>query len=88
MVIDLVGFGIVLPLLPGYAARFHASDLLIGVVVGVYSLMQFLVAPWWGRLSDRIGRRPVILIGLSGSAISYLLFAFAWSYQALLLSRI
>jgi multidrug resistance protein len=88
VVIDLIGFGIVLPLLPGYAARFNASETAIGVIVGSFSLMQFLFAPWWGRLSDRIGRRPVILIGLSGSALSYLLFAFAGSYWILLLSRI
>lgn len=88
VVIDLVGFGIVLPLLPGYAARFEVSETAIGIVVGSFSLMQFLFAPWWGRLSDRIGRRPVILIGLAGSSLSYLLFAFAGSYWILLLSRV
>ena len=88
VVIDLIGFGIVLPLLPGYAARFNASETAIGIIVGSFSLMQFLFAPWWGRLSDRIGRRPVILIGLAGSALSYLLFAFAGSYWILLLSRV
>lgn len=88
VVIDLIGFGIVLPLLPGYAAAFAVSATAIGVIVGSFSLMQFLFAPWWGRLSDRVGRRPVLLIGLAGSALSYLLFAFAGSYWTLLLSRV
>jgi MFS transporter, DHA1 family, tetracycline resistance protein len=88
VMIDLIGFGIVLPLLPGYAARFEVSETAIGIVVGSFSLMQFLFAPWWGRLSDRVGRRPVILIGLAGSALSYLLFALASSFWLLLLSRV
>lgn len=85
--IDLIGFGIVLPLLPSYAARMQVSDAGIGVLVASFSCMQFLVAPWWGRLSDRIGRRPVMLIGLGGSVVSYLLFAFAGNFWILLVSR-
>ena len=88
VLIDLIGFGIVLPLLPGYAAQFSSSETAIGALVASFSLMQFLVAPWWGRLSDRIGRRPVILIGLASSAFSYLLFALARDYWVLLLSRV
>lgn len=88
VVIDLIGFGIVLPLLPGYAARFDVSETAIGFVVGSFSLMQFLFAPWWGGLSDRIGRRPVLLIGLAGSSLSYLIFAFAGGFWTLLLSRV
>jgi multidrug resistance protein len=88
VLIDLIGFGIVLPLLPGYAAEFSSSETAIGALVASFSLMQFLVAPWWGRLSDRIGRRPVILIGLASSAVSYLLFALARDYWVLLLSRV
>jgi len=88
VLIDLIGFGIVLPLLPGYAAEFSGSETAIGALVASFSLMQFLVAPWWGRLSDRIGRRPVILIGLGSSAVSYLLFALARDYWILLLSRV
>ena len=86
--IDLIGFGIVLPLLPSYAARLQVNDARIGIVVAAFSLMQFLLAPWWGRLSDRIGRRPVILVGLAGSACSYLLFAYAGTFWILLLSRL
>ena len=88
VVIDLIGFGIVLPLLPSYAAGFHASDTAIGLLVASFSFMQFIFAPRWGRLSDRIGRRPVLLIGLCGSAASYLLFALAGNFWTLLLSRV
>lgn len=88
VLIDLVGFGIVLPLLPAQAAEFSASETAIGVLVASFSLMQFLFAPWWGRLSDRIGRRPVLLLGLAASAISYVLFALANGYWLLLLSRL
>lgn len=73
--IDLIGFGIVLPLLPMYSRNLGASGLLIGVIQASYSAMQFLFAPSWGRLSDRIGRRPVLLISTAGAAISYVIFA-------------
>ena len=75
--IDLVGFGIVLPLLPIYSEHFGASDLMIGLIIASFSAMQFLFAPTWGRLSDRIGRRPVLLISNFGSVISYALFGVA-----------
>lgn len=75
--IDLIGFGIVLPLLPKYSEIFGARGAQIGLIIASYSVMQFLFAPAWGRLSDRIGRRPVILISNAGSTISYVLFAVA-----------
>jgi MFS transporter, DHA1 family, tetracycline resistance protein len=75
--IDLIGFGIVMPLLPIYSKRFGASGFEIGLIIASFSVMQFLFAPFWGRLSDRIGRRPVILVSNAGSAISYALFAVA-----------
>ena len=74
--IDLIGFGIVLPLLPLYSDSFHAKGWLIGVIQASFSAMQFLFAPWWGRLSDRIGRRPVLLVSTAGAAISYTIFAY------------
>lgn len=86
--IDLIGFGIVLPLLPSYASAYHVGDTSVGILVASFSLMQFLLAPWWGRLSDRIGRRPVLLVGLAGSALSYLVFALAQSFWMLLASRL
>ncbi|MSR22838.1 MAG: MFS transporter [Gemmatimonadetes bacterium] len=86
--VDLVGFGIVLPLLPLYADRFGATGTQIGILVLSYSAAQLLLAPVWGRLSDRIGRRPVLIVGLLGSAVSYVIFAYAGSIPVLLLSRI
>jgi multidrug resistance protein len=86
--IDLIGFGIVLPLLPFYAKHFGATALLVGLLSTSFSLMQLLFAPVWGRLSDRVGRRPVILAGLLGSSISYLTFGLAPSLAILFLSRI
>lgn len=75
--LDLVGFGIVLPLLPIYTQDFGAGGFLIGAIMASYSLMQFIFAPIWGHLSDRFGRRPIMLISIAGSSISYGLFALA-----------
>ncbi|MCI0747826.1 MAG: MFS transporter [Verrucomicrobia subdivision 3 bacterium] len=73
--IDLIGFGIVLPLLPIYSRNFEAQGITIGAIMASYSVMQFLFAPFWGRLSDRIGRKPVLLVSTAGAAISYAVFA-------------
>jgi MFS family permease len=78
--IDLIGFGICLPLLPKYAERYGAQGWQIGAAMGVYSLMQLVFAPWWGQLSDRIGRRPVLLVSNFGSIIAYGLFGLSASY--------
>jgi MFS transporter, DHA1 family, tetracycline resistance protein len=86
--IDLLGFGIIIPLMPFYAETFGANALTVGLLNTSFSLMQFLFAPFWGRLSDRIGRRPVILVGLFGSAVSYLLFGLATSLTLLFAARI
>lgn len=81
--IDLLGFGIVLPLLPLYAKQLAPDmsagqlGLTIGLLMASFSAMQFLFSPLWGRLSDRVGRRPVLLVGLLGSTLSYALFAWA-----------
>jgi len=85
--LDLVGFGIVIPLLPLYAQRFGAGAVAVAWLLAVYSLMQFLFAPAWGRLSDRIGRRPVLLVGLFGSAAGYLAFGVAGSLPVLFAAR-
>jgi len=83
-----VGFGIVLPLLPFYADRFGASGTQVGLLITVYSIAQFFLAPIWGRLSDRVGRRPILIFGLLGSAASYLVFAYANTLALLFISRI
>jgi len=73
--VDLIGFGLVLPLLPNYSKNFGASGFEVGVIMAAYSLMQFIFAPMWGALSDRIGRRPVLLVSLAGAAVAYGIFA-------------
>ncbi len=86
--IDLLGFGLIIPALPFYAESFGASFLTIGVLSASYSAMHFLFSPLWGRLSDRLGRRPVLLIGLAGSAIAFLMFGLAESLLMLFVARI
>jgi MFS family permease len=86
--IDLLGFGIVIPLLSVYSKAYGASQRELGLLFGCFSGMQFLFAPMWGRLSDRVGRRPVLIGGLLGTAGSYLLFALANSMPLLFASRL
>ncbi len=85
--IDLLGFGIVLPLMPYYALRFDADAFGVGALLAIYSLMQLFFSPLWGRLSDRIGRRPVLIVSLFGSAIGLILFGLASSLAGLFLAR-
>ena len=85
--LDLVGFGIVIPILPLYAERFGASPLVIGCLLGVYSAMQCLAAPLLGKLSDRIGRRPVLFVSLLGSAAGFLIMGLAHSLPLVFLGR-
>ena len=75
--VDLVGFGLVIPLLPFYAERFGASPLQMTLLFAVYSLMSMLAAPFWGRLSDRVGRRPVLMASMAAAALAYLWLGFA-----------
>jgi multidrug resistance protein len=86
--IDLIGFGIIIPLLPFYAESFGANALMVGLLTASFSLMQFIFAPIWGRLSDNVGRRPIILVGLFGSFVSYLIFGLAQSLTVLFAARI
>src|SRR5216684_5438351 len=88
VLIDLIGFGIVLPILPYYAQRFGAAGLGYGAIIGVFSLRQFVATALLGKLSDRIGRRPVLLTTMLVNAVGYALFAFAGSYWVLFLSRV
>ena len=86
--IDLVGFGIVIPILPLYAEEYGPSPVVFGLLMASFSIMQFFAAPILGRLSDRIGRRPVLLVSLLGSALGYVLFGIAGSLAMLFASRI
>lgn len=88
VLVDLLGLTIIIPLLPLYAASFGASPLMIGVLGGVYPLMQFIGAPVLGRLSDRYGRKPVLIISQIGTFMGFIMLGLAGSYLVLLLSRI
>ncbi len=85
---DLIGFGIVLPLLPYYGKIFGASALLVGLLYSVYSFAQLIFSPMWGSYSDRVGRRPIMIISTLGSVIAYIIFGLADSLLVLFLSRI
>lgn len=86
--IDLLGFSIIIPILPVYSKEIGASNLMVGIIAGSYALMNFLFSPIWGNLSDRIGRKPVILVSVLITAFSYLLFSFATTIPLLLISRL
>ncbi|MFK7742993.1 MAG: MFS transporter [Planctomycetota bacterium] len=97
--VDMAGLFVVIPLVPFYVLRFHESGetlfglpleqgLLTGLVVSAYTVAQLVSAPFWGRCSDRFGRRPVLLAALAASTLAYLLLAFSDSLWLLLLSRI
>ncbi len=86
VILDLVGFGIVMPILPFYADEHGASATELGAIFTVYAAAQFVCAPLWGRLSDRVGRRPVMLVTIAGTALSLLLLGLApglvWIFAA------
>lgn len=86
--VDMIGFAIVLPLLPFYAENLNASYATIGWIIASFSIAQLISAPLWGRVSDRYGRRPALLIGLSASAVAYVAFGLANTVAWLFLSRI
>lgn len=86
--VDMIGFTMVLPLLPFYATRMEADAPLVGMLVAAYPFAQLAVSPFWGRLSDRYGRRPLILAGLMLSAAAYVLFGLAESLWFLFASRL
>jgi MFS transporter, DHA1 family, tetracycline resistance protein len=85
--VDLVGFGLVIPLLPYYAVRFAASPEEVTLLMAVYSLMAMFSAPLWGRLSDRIGRRPILMASLAASAAAYVWLGFAGALWMLFAAR-
>jgi len=85
---DMIGFTMVLPLLPFYATRCGASAAVVGLLVSIYAFAQFVTAPLWGRASDRWGRRPMILFGLMASAVAYVFFGLADALWLLFASRL
>jgi MFS transporter, DHA1 family, tetracycline resistance protein len=85
--VDLVGFGLVIPLLPFYALRFAASPQQVTLLLAVFSLMQLFTAPFWGRVSDRIGRRPVLIVSMAASALAYLWMGAATALWMLFAAR-
>ena len=87
VLLDLLGFGLVIPILPLYAEKLHATDFETGVLLAIYSVMQLFFSPIWGRLSDRAGRRPVLLISILGSCGSQLGYALAPSFWWLVVAR-
>ncbi len=88
VLVNLIGFGIVIPVLPLYAERFGASPLTIGLLLGIYSAMQLIFAPLLGRISDRVGRRPVLLLSVLGTAAGFLLMGMAQVLWLLFVARV
>nr|WP_263326720.1 MFS transporter [Neobacillus sp. Marseille-Q6967] len=88
MFLVMIGFGIIIPVLPFYAEQMGANSFQLGLLMAVYSLMQLIFAPFWGRLSDRIGRKPVMMIGIAGLAISFFIQALATELWMLFAARI
>jgi len=85
--VDVLGFGLILPLLPYYATRFGASTFLIGLLTASYSAMQIIGSPILGRLSDRFGRRPILMVSIAGTAVSFLILGSAWALWVLFAGR-
>lgn len=88
MFLVMVGFGIIIPVMPFLAEKVGGSPTQLGLLMAVYSFMQLIFAPMWGRISDRIGRKPVMMIGIAGLAISFFIMASADSLLVLFIARI
>ena len=86
--VDMVGLLMIIPLLPFYAKDLGANGFIVGLLVSSFAIAQLITAPMWGRISDRYGRRPALLVGLSASAIAYVVFGFANALWLLFLSRL
>src|SRR5262245_38616071 len=86
--VDMVGTLMIIPLLPFYAKSFGANGLVVGLLLSSFAIAQLLSAPFWGRFSDRYGRRPALIVGLFASAVAYVIFAYSTSLWMLFLSRL
>jgi len=86
--VDMLGFAMVFPLLPFYALRLDAAEWVIGWMIASFSIAQLASAPLWGRVSDRFGRRPALIVGLAASGVAFVVFGYATSIWMLFLSRI
>jgi len=86
--VDMVGLLMIIPLMPFYAREMGGGALIVAILMGAFTAAQLLSAPWWGRFSDRYGRRPALLVGLTAAGIAYIVFAFANSIWLLLISRL
>jgi len=87
VLVALIGFGLYIPLLPFYAEHYQATPFVVGLVMAMFSFAQFISAPFWGNLSDRFGRRPILMIGMAGSMISYIWLAYADTLWMLFAAR-
>lgn len=85
--VNIIGFGMVFPLIPLYAKQFHATEGMIGVIMSSFAIAQFIFSPLWGAVSDRFGRKPVISMALLGLSASFFVFALAHNLTWLLISR-
>src|SRR5687768_16692851 len=87
IMLDMLGFGIIIPVLPTFSKELGATNFEVGGIAAIYSLMNFLFAPWWGMLSDKHGRRPIILISIALTGLSYLFLGTTSLLIVLFLSR-
>ncbi len=87
VVLDLIGFGVVIPILPFYAEKYGASASLLGILLATYSAMQFICSPLWGKLSDRIGRKKVMIVTMIGSCLSLWLLGSSHSMAMIFVGR-
>jgi len=88
MIVVMLGFGIIIPIIPFYIKQFNADGKTLGMLMAVFSIMQFLFAPLWGSLSDRYGRKKILMVGVLGNAVSHLVFGFADNLTLMFVSRI
>jgi MFS transporter, DHA1 family, multidrug resistance protein len=88
MFLVMIGFGIIIPVLPFYAEEMGATPTQLGLLMAVYSLMQLIFAPFWGKLSDRIGRKPIMMIGIAGLSLSFFIQAMSTELWMLFAARI